>query len=437
MLRALELKLTFLVACVFFRLLLDASYYLFVHPVFDYSGFGYDFTIFSYTLSWLIYFPSVVITPHLLFKVSDYFLASFTLTILAPLTSFVGLSGVNAFPLIVTFLVFAFLRLFQHGTIFAQVLPVPRILKISQGRSLAVIFSILAVLVLVVWYFYSGAVRYFNLNPLKVYDFREASAELASVGFMGYFNGWVYKVFLIFLICYCLWKGKFFYFSLFLLVQIFFFGVSAHKGVLFYPFMILAIWFYFKRTRAISVMPLGLSFIVGLGLVIFLTIDSILIGSLFIRRVFFVPAKLTFDYFQFFSINEFVWWGNSVLEGFQPYPYELSIPEVIGQFNGSNSSANNGFISSGYAHAGLIGVAIYTFILTYFLKVLDSIVLNSDVPAWLALGMTIVPLRSALISSDLFTTLLTHGLALSLLLLLLFRRSRYYSHSKGNRLKHV
>jgi multidrug transporter EmrE-like cation transporter len=158
-------------------------------------------------------------------------------------------------------------------------------------------------------------------------------------------------------------------------------------------------------------------------MLLYLIFDHAIAGSLFIRRVFFVPAKLTFDYFNFFSINDFVWWSNSVLEGFIKYPYDFSVSKEIGQYNGSGSSANNGFISSGYAHAGLWGVAIYSFIFAYFIKALDSIVLNSDVPVWLALGMTIVPLRSALISSDFFTTMLTHGLALSFLMILLFRRS--------------
>jgi hypothetical protein len=437
MLRALELRLTFFLACILFRLILDVSYILFVHPVFGYSGFEYDFSIFAYALSWLIYFLSVVITPHLLSKVSDFFLATFSVTILAPLTSIVGLSGTGWFPLIVAFLVFVFLRIFQYGTPFAKALLVPRIIKIAEGRFISVILSILAVSVLVLWYFYSGAVQYFNLNLLKVYDFREESAELASIGIMGYFNGWVYKVFSIFLMCYFLWKGRLIYFSLFLIVQVFFFGVSAHKGVLFYPVMILAIWFYFRKTRAIAVMPIGLSIIVSLGLLLYLTVDHMMMGSLFIRRVLFVPAMLTLDYFQFFSVNEFVWWSNSILEGVHPYPYGLSVGEEIGLFNGSGSSANNGFVSSGYAHAGLIGVAVYTFILAYFLKVLDSVVLNSDVPVWLALGMTIVPLRSALVSSDLFTTMLTHGLALSLLLLLLFRRSRFCFRPEGNRLKYA
>ena len=172
-----------------------------------------------------------------------------------------------------------------------------------------------------------------------------------------------------------------------------------------------------------SVIPLAFSFILGGCLIAYFSFDHVLAGSLFVRRVFFVPAKLTLDYFSFFSLNEFVFWSNSILSNFSAYPYSLSIPDLIGRFNGSDAAANNGFISSGYGHGGLLGVAIYTLIFSYFLRFLDVVVINSDVPVWLALCMTIVPLRAALVSSDLLTTMLTHGLALSLVMILLFRRS--------------
>lgn len=437
MLNMLENRFFFIIFSIVFRVFLDVSYRFFVYPVYGYSGFNYDFLISFYALSWLVYIAALSITPHLLKRVSDYFIASFLLSIIAPLSSVVGLSGTGAFPLVVMFFMLLFFIIFQHGTLLARLMPVPCLFKISEGRLLSVAIAVLAILVLIAWYFYTGAVDYFNLNLLKVYEFREASADLANIGLMSYFNGWVYSVFSIFLMSYFLFKRKYFCFVVIFGVQIFFFGVSAHKSVLFFPVLILGLWFYFKRTRAIAVMPMGFSFIVGCGLFLFLVFDHVVVGSLFTRRVFFVPAKLTLDYFHFFSINEFVWWSNSILEGFITYPYDLPLSRKIGEFNGSGSNANNGFISSGFAHAGLLGVAIYTLIFAYFLKVLDSVVMNSDVPVWLALCITIVPLRSALISSDLFTSMLTHGLALSLVMVLLFRRSRFRYCQKGSCVKHV
>ncbi|MDA3926275.1 MAG: hypothetical protein PF904_16390, partial [Kiritimatiellae bacterium] len=366
MYKVISSRLFFVLACILFRVNLDFSYVFFVNPVYANMGFLYDLSIYSYSLSWIVYLLAVLITPHLLYKVSDYFIASFLLTVVAPLSSIVGLINNGFFPLLVTVSVFFFFRTFQRtfqsGSILSRVMPVPRVMKLSQGRSLSLALALFSVFVLIGWYFYSGAFRYFNLNLMDVYVFREASSDLARAGLFSYFNGWVYSVFSIFLMSYCLLKKNFVFFCLFFGIQVFFFGVSAHRSVLFFPVLILGIWFYFSRTRAMSVMPLGFSVIVINCLLLYVAFDHVIAGSLFIRRVFFVPAKLTLDYFSFFSVNDLIFWSNSVLERFIDYPYTLTVAKEIGQYNGSGSSANNGFISSGYGHAGLWGVAIYSFV---------------------------------------------------------------------------
>lgn len=422
MLKFLESRYTFLLSCIFFRAFLDISYIIFVSPVFSYSGFDLETNLYGFFISWAFYVLCVVLTPHVLYRLSDYFIASFLLAILAPLSSLIGLNDFSLYPFFVTVAVFVFFCLFRHGQPLSFVMPVPKLPGFKSGRIVSICISICAVLFLLFWYFYSGGIKYLNFDFHKVYEFREASADVVSVGFLAYFNNWVYSVFSIFLMSVFLLRGKYFIFVWVLLVQVVFYGVSAHKSVLFFPFMILGIWFYFRKAKGLSVMPMGFSFVILFCLLLYFSFDHVMAGSMFIRRVFYVPAYLTLNYFDFFSVNERLYWSNSVLSGFNSYPYELPLGALIGEYNGLGGSANNGFISSGYAHAGLLGVFIYSFVFAYFLKVLDVLVLKSDVPVWLGLCMTIVPLRSALISSDLLTAMLTHGLLVSLCMLLLFRR---------------
>ncbi|SPP31947.1 hypothetical protein ARAF_1615 [Arsenophonus endosymbiont of Aleurodicus floccissimus] len=84
----------------------------------------------------------------------------------------------------------------------------------------------------------------------------------------------------------------------------------------------------------------------------------------------------------------------------------------------TGSHVNNGFIASGYAHFGLVGIMIYAVILGFILKILDYVT-TRGVSVWFVLCVVVVPLRDALISSDLLTTLLTHGLFVALILLFL------------------
>lgn len=427
----LDSRVLFVVSCVFFRAISDVSYVLFVSDLYRYAGFILDFSFGRYVLSWGVFLVALYGVSHIFYKVSDYFFVSFLLAVISPLSSLCGLSSYDFYPLIVTLFSYLAMRVLQHGNSLSGLIPVLKVGSIRYGKSISVFISLLAVFTLVAWYFYSGAYRYFNLDLMSVYKYREESAKLASVGFFSYFNGWVYGVFSIFLMCVCLFYRWWLLLLFVFLIQVFFFAVSSHKSVLFYPFIIVGIWWFLEKNRSLSVIPLGFCVIFVLSLFLYIVFDHITVASLFIRRVFFVPALLSMDYFDFFSNNDYVFWSNSILKSVIEYPYTLSIPKTIGVYNGTNSSANNGYIASGYAHAGVLGVMFYTLVFSIFLKTLDSYTLNSDIPAWLALCMTIVPLRSALISSDLLTSLLTHGLLLSLALIVLFRTSKIFIKDIG------
>jgi len=126
---------------------------------------------------------------------------------------------------------------------------------------------------------------------------------------------------------------------------------------------------------------------------------------------------------MFFFENPHVYWSNSVLSGFLPYPYDQGIAKLIGEFNGSGAAANNGFISSGFAHAGLVGVVFYSFVFSAFVLMLEKV--SSALPLWFSIAVTVVPLRSAIVSSDLFTVMLTHGLLLTLIIIILFSSNKF------------
>ena len=73
---------------------------------------------------------------------------------------------------------------------------------------------------------------------------------------------------------------------------------------------------------------IGFSFIL---LYSFIT-NTYLLVSLLLRRILFVPQMLTFSYFQFFNMNQFVWWSsNKLISLFIKYPYEKPFPLLIGE----------------------------------------------------------------------------------------------------------
>ena len=401
---------------VLYRLALDICYYFAVVPNYGYMGFESNSDITTYAISILMYLAILPTLSLTINRLSDFYLLFFVLGFLAPISSFYGLSGYTFFPFFISLLVYSIFYLLTRRPLYRIFPDFP---VFVEGKYFAVIGSIVLVGFLVFWYFYSGATRYLNFDLSKVYEFREDSAEVANIGFLAYLNSWIYQVINLFLISVCLLKRRYALFMILLLVQIFFFAVTGHKSLLFYPFLIFGVFIYFfKRNGTPLIVFILLSLVVASAFILFV-FDNIWPLSLLVRRVLFVPSTLTYDYFSFFSVNEMLYWSNSFLSSLFEYPYDKSLPKLIGEYNGTDSGANNGFISSGYAHAGFLGVLLYAIIFSFVVLALEKFA--SRLPLWFAIALTVVPLRTAIISSDLFTVLLTHGLILTLVLVFLYR----------------
>ncbi|MCU4377715.1 O-antigen polymerase [Acinetobacter haemolyticus] len=417
----IESKFFMYIVSIIYKMLLDFSYVYFVYPLFEYAGFQLNISSSVYIFSWLIYLFIVFITPNILTKLSDCFFSIFTFSVLAPLLSMYGLNYLLSFyPVGVSLIVFIVMRLMLYVSIFPRKIIYP---YVKNGDFYFKFICIAMILYLISWYFISGAVSNFNLDVSKVYDYRDVNAELTNFGIFSYLNSWVSKVFSLSIMAYFLLKKNYYYFIFFLAIQIFFFGVSAHKSVLFSPLIIIGIYFYLSRTKSLATFPLGFSILISLCLATFYIYNDIVLSSIFIRRMFFIPSYLSFEYFNFFQDGRFAWWTNSF--SFLGAPvYPEGIPQTVGNYlsiDEDGARANNGFISSGFAQAGFIGVTLYTLLLVFILKIIDSFS-KSVGHSWFALCILIVPLRSLLISSDLLTVLLTHGLIVAIFLLFLLRK---------------
>tara|TARA_B110000858_G_C17671803_1_gene412293 strand:- start:42 stop:326 length:285 start_codon:yes stop_codon:yes gene_type:complete len=82
--------------------------------------------------------------------------------------------------------------------------------------------------------------------------------------------------------------------------------------------------------------------------------------------------------------------------------------------------ANSGFVSSGYAHAGFLGILAYTFVIGMLLKFVNYLS-NNSMPLWFAASIIIIPFIFVLTSADLLVVGLTHGMFISIILIYLSR----------------
>jgi len=410
---SLESDLVFVLVSVAFKASLELGYTAYVSPLFAYAGFAFAPSLVAYLESWLIFFGLLIVCPRLLKKPSDFFSAYIVFLILTPTLVYFALSGQERNMLYYLLASYLTLEL-------ARCSPKLRIPSMRHATWVLVASLVGLASLVTIWMILSGGLSYFNLNILRVYEFRDDASAALNVGIMAYFVSWVAKVVGPALLALALFWGKPLLLIAAIGLQIFWFGITGHKSVLFYPLIPFFVWFFYRKSRALSLVAIGGLALVVLSLLLYLILDELFIASLLVRRLFFVPAQLNFAYYDFFTANGFLYWANSFASGFVEYPYDSSPAQVVGDYLGHGAFANNSFFSTGYMHAGLIGMLIYSAISGWVLSVVDSLC-AIGFEKWLAISFVAGPLVAMLMSADLLTALLTHGLAPALVFLFLAR----------------
>ena len=266
----------------------------------------------------------------------------------------------------------------------------------------------------------TGGLQRLNFDLSLVYAFRE-ELELAQLPLAGYLIPWQANVVNMALLAYAAHRRRWLALCAVLAAQVLLFGMTNHKAFLFAPALVLGIlWLARTPLRVAWGIVGGAALVVVVAWILYLATEEVTIPSIFVRRLFFVPAELHLWYYDFFSSpgNPFVTLSNSLLASVASYPYDESVPYVLGwAYAGVEIGANAGWMADAYAHFGFAGVVVFAAVLGVVLRVLDGV--GSSSPLSLAAAIVAVP-SMALVNSGLFTVLLTHGLLPGLLVLWLF-----------------
>ncbi|AHK17447.1 hypothetical protein [Thalassolituus oleivorans] len=404
---------------VVFKLILEASYVFILVESFTYVGYSLEFDFSRYISSWLLYSFFFVYLRANFIVVMDYLSITAVVGLICPLLVLYGLDYTRPFyPVFISILsmlvVFQTYRFFMGASLFLRV---PRI---KHGKNIAVFISSVFVAYLFVWYPLSGVT--YSLSFADVYEYRRENHALSDVGLLAYLNFWVLKVFSVFVLAYFLLRRRYVLSLLMVLVFVSYYAANTHKSVLFTPFLVIGIWFYFSKYTKIYFFPMAMFFIILLSIFTYFYLDDVWLSALFPNRVFLIPAHLTFSYFDFFSNNEYLFFSNSFLSSYFEYPYDMPLSYLIGDHAGNpGAAANNGYISSGFAQGGVVVCLVYSVLVGLLLSVIDRPILLGKIPAWFALALFVVPMRDFLINMDLLTTILTGGMFWAVILIYLSR----------------
>lgn len=400
---------------VYFAVLLGV-YIFFISPVYAYMGFvntfNFDNLLFSILILLLV---APLISPGSL--PSNFFLNLAIAIILTPTLVLYTAASLPHWYALTT----AFAIILVALTAKISLLPPVRIAFIPSARIMQ--FLLLFSVSVVGAIFLFGGARYLNFNLAAVYDFRREAAQNLP-GIFAYISPLVGKVVIPFGLVFAFRDRRWFFVALFSVLSFLFFGLTAHKSLIFYPILVIFVYQIAGSRYLVQYFLLSLITILlvsGIDVWFLLNGAEGLSGwftSLFTRRAVLVPSLLNWYYLDFFSnADKYFWADSKVTFGLVKSPFDLRVAHLIGWefFNKEGMSANTGWIGSGYANAGIWGVMLYSVAIGALFALLDSYA--NRLGTRMVVSLFTLPVFTLLTSTDLLTMLLTHGLFFSIVLL--------------------
>ena len=395
-----------------------ASYRYYLAPYWAYMGFIESFNPYKLAVSLGIIGCFVWFTPRN-FSVRAFFLnLSLTLYMLPSLTIY---TYADRPSMSVVIIVLAFIVVYAVSAI-----SIPRLSIASVPTKPLMWFLALMTLWLLIFFYVFGGFRNFNLDISRVYEFRDEAADNLP-GIFGYLLSMFSKIIISIGVVISLRYRIYIFTALFFFMAVMLFGFTSHKSILFYPFAITGAYFFLSRYNKFSVILYILIFMVSIGVISEVYASSAGGGSalgwyntLLIRRVLMVPPLLDYYYVDYFSgAPKYYWASSSITFGLIPDYYGITAPKIIGEvyFGDPDINANTGFIGSGFSQAGLAGVLIYAVGVGAIFAFFESYgrYLGQSFVAAAMMGQVISMVRA----SDFLTMFLTHGLLVSLVLLVI------------------
>ena len=359
----------FFLFILLYRLSLDIVYYIGIVPYFAYQGFVMDFSIVRLAISYLvilIIFPLIQVSNSGM-RPSNYIVLLFNYLYFLPGCTYYAFAGISN-VYFVYFCLFWFLLMGMHYYI-KKIKLIPFIKRGNvQWFNLCIAFT--AVFVIYVTVFYNNFEIKFDLK--NVYEIRSRVSSITLPTTISYLLNPAAIIIPIAIVRF-LQKQKYVWVCLLIILQLALFAFGALKFVLFILVVSLLLYFFYDK-KLKRILPLGFASLNLFG--IFQTYikghESVIVDYIQ-RRVLFVPNMLSYEYFNFFSLNEIDYLRQSFLRhlGFSS-PYTIPIPKVIGYtVFGTNTHANTGLIGDAVSNLGWLGVIVYPFLFVSFFYFFD------------------------------------------------------------------
>jgi len=322
---------------------------------------------------------------------------------------------------------YTYMSLLTYFVILATLIVFPRakIGVFRYGFNLAMIVSGVLSIVVILLLIRKIGLGHFNL---RFWDYTQmvqnrwlVQSELEENIYLAYLYFWLFIVFIPTLIIGSLAKRHYGLFFVLLSIQIILTGLTARRHTLMViPVLIGAYTIVKKERLGPMLMVLGFMGIVAITTLISLIMPGLRIIGTWMERFFFVPARINYAFYEFFSVAGYVYLSSTKLPIPIDYPFEM-IPEMMVSHYillNPESVASCGFIGTSYMHAGLLGMVIFGIIVGILLRLVDSLIVGR-MPLRVGIPLSMVIFNGLLRGADLTTWFLTFGGLIGIIMLFL------------------
>lgn len=402
------------ISLIIYKIVLECIYLYIIFPNFRYQYYEQSYnnlyTLKKELISWIVVLPTV----FLLYRNSKK--GSFSRQVWSMILLVSYVPGIvfyiyNEMPYFVLYLIY-----FLNFSVLIEFFPMIRfrISKKIKRLTRTAIGLILCISVIFIWINYSGF--HIQLSILDVYGTRAEAAAYKMSVLLTYAYGMSHYVLPAYII-FNLYQKKYITAAVCMIVQLISFCIDGSKGTIFILLFSVTSYFFVEYTKEYTKhIPVLISMIGIAGGIEYCLCKTFTVVSLFYRRILFLPNLLNNYYYDFFTSNQADYFRQSIeILGSSPYG---QISKIIGsQYMDNGTNANNGMFSDAYANLGVLGAFIMPIFLVLLLKLFDGATAKMKKKVYISCTIACALLY---VSGSFLTNILTHGLALMVIVLYLF-----------------
>lgn len=381
-----------------YKSVLDLVYFFWINPIYGYTGFNMEFAFSKYIISMFLLLILVFFTPIYKSRISELIFQLHLIIMIIPLLTIYTFNNVSILFLLAMIIMFIF------QILSVKLIPLIKIKTVKRAKLIVWITILSMTIISYLFLIYTQNLNIRALNLISVYEFRKDRVIQPLI--MNYILTWQFRIINPIILVYSLKKNNKILFIVISILQLVFFLYYPNKeilfsfGLIFFAFFILNKKLVFEKTF--------IYFIFGITvftLIVYRFFGQLVLFANFVWRLLYVPAIIKFWHYDFFSVNEKLYYSEGIIGRIFNIqsPYLLSSGFLTGQTSGN---ANTGYIAYGFDNAGFFGMIIISIVLILVLYFVDSITHKTNHK--IVFPLLVYPMLT-LNDTDLLTLLLTGG----------------------------